>query len=233
MSWFELDPQNVANRAQRAKMAPPSLLSSLVQGIVGFMFVGMAGFAPWAFAGMWLHNTFGEGAVYTACALAFIACSGPALHRLMIGPGSLSRFYKVFALAFGAYAATWIFCWMMIAGETGCLIGLCLGAIIMGWLLAHAFGAARTALPVIVVLCLFNLLGYYGGSALQGAITRSSKITMQLIALGIARPVIFSQLLWGASYGVCFGAGLGLSFYIVQGQARALLKKQDISAAPL
>ena len=38
-----------------------------------------------------------------ACTAIFIGLSGLCLHRLILGPGSLSRFYKLFSLAFAAF----------------------------------------------------------------------------------------------------------------------------------
>ena len=208
-------------------MVAPSLAGSLARGVVGFTLVSIAGFAPWAVAGMWLFNSFGEFWVYTSCALAFIACSGLSLHRLIIGPGSLARFYKVFGLTFAAYAATWIFCWMMIAGEVGCLIGLFTGAAIMGWKLTDAFDAPQATVPVVLALIASNMLGFYGGGFVQGRVTRSPEITLFLVSLHIARPSMLGQFLWGAVYGLCFGAGIGLAFYLCQAKARALLRGDE------
>jgi hypothetical protein len=38
------------------------------------------------------------------CAIVFIVLSGLLLHRLIIGPGSLGRFYKLFSAAFAVAA---------------------------------------------------------------------------------------------------------------------------------
>src|SRR4051812_39553983 len=106
MSFFQLDPASIAARA-RAAGTPriPSLGRSLLIGIVGFTVVSVAGFIPWAHFGDLLGPLVGERGVYVVCALVFIALSGPALHRLIIGPGSLTRFYQVFSSAFVVYAA--------------------------------------------------------------------------------------------------------------------------------
>src|SRR3954462_3955770 len=108
MRLFQLDPASIAARA-RADDTPriPSLGQSLLIGIVGFTVVSVAGFIPWAVFGHLLGPLVGERGVYIVCALVFIALSGPALHRLIIGPGSLSRFYGVFSVAFIGYAVIW------------------------------------------------------------------------------------------------------------------------------
>lgn len=227
MSWFQLDPESIAARARESGEKAPSLAASLARGMIGFTLVGILGFSPWAVGGMWLYNTLGEFWVYTFCALVFILTSGLALHRLIIGPGSLARFYKVFAVTFSVFAATWIFCWMMIAGEIGCFIGLLAGTIFMGALLALAFDAERATFPVIVSLSALNLLGYYGGGWVEGLVTRNHAFTLFLTSLGISRPSMVAQLLWGACYGIGFGAGIGLAFYLCQAQARALLQRGE------
>jgi len=222
MSWFQLDPHSLARRARDGGVAAPSLAASVSRGMIGFTLVGIAGFAPWAVAGTWLYN-LGEFWVYVSCALVFIAFSGPALHRLIIGPGSLARFYKLFGVAFAAYAAAWIGCWMMIAGEAGCLIGLFAGAAVMGWILTRAFDASSVTLPVIAVLFVSNALGFYGGGFVEARVMRMQSFTLSLVGLHIG-PSMLAQLLWGAVYGLCFGAGLGLAFFLCQAQARALLR---------
>ncbi len=226
MSWLQLDPQNLVGRARDGGAQAPSLATSLWRGIVGFMLVSLAGFAPWVVGGTWLYNHFGEFSVYVICAFSFVLFSGLMLHRLIIGPGSFVRFYKLFGAAFGVYAATWIFCWMMIAGETGCLIGLLAGTVFMGLILAHAFEATRSTIFIVAALSL-NLLGYYGGSWIEGLVTRRQDFKLWLIAHGVSHPAMIAQLSWGAVYGISFGVGLGLAFYFCQAQARALLNDKE------
>src|SRR5436190_23729393 len=107
MGWFQLDPQSIAARARAAGSAAPSLGASLARGILGFTMVSIGGFAPWAIFGSALHGLVGEAGLYATCALAFIGLSAPAMHRLIIGPGSLGRFYMLFGISFAAYAAVW------------------------------------------------------------------------------------------------------------------------------
>src|SRR5437868_6134628 len=100
-------------------MSPPSVIGSVALGSLGFMLVSVAGFAPWAFAGRALHHAIGEIGLYLVCAVVFIGLSGAGLHRLIIGPGSLWRFYVLFAAAFSAYAIGWMIGWMSIRGNIG------------------------------------------------------------------------------------------------------------------
>lgn len=209
MSWFQLDPPSIAARARAAGASSPSLGTSLLRGIVGFTIVSVAGFVPWAVYGRQLYRLIGEAGLYAVCALVFIGLSGPLMHRLIIGPGSLARFYKLFGLSFAAYSVAWIVGWLVLRGHPGSLAGLLAGTAIMGWMLATAFEARDAVLKVIAALFVLNSLGYFIGGVIEAALIRQHALA--------------AKLLWGVSYGFGFGAGLGLAFHLCQSQARALL----------
>src|SRR5687768_16519069 len=105
MSLFQLDPASIAARSKRAgaDARVPNLWQSLARGIAGFSAVSVIGFAPWAILERWFPSAR-ETTLYCVSIAVFIVASGPLLHRLIIGPDSLGRFYRLFALAFGAYA---------------------------------------------------------------------------------------------------------------------------------
>src|SRR5438094_1897663 len=113
MALFQLDPQGIAARVQAsADRTPPlTLAASVWRGIFGFTVVSVAGFSPWAIFDRWFR-AMREMDLYVACTVVFIGLSGVCLHRLIIGPGSLSRFYKLFSLAFVAYAVVWVAFWV-------------------------------------------------------------------------------------------------------------------------
>jgi hypothetical protein len=200
MPLFQLDPESIVARA-RAPGQPvevPSLGASVWRGVWGFMVVGVIGFAPWAIFEKWFRG-MREAQLYIACTAAFIAASGPFLHRLIIGPGSLSRFYKVFAVAFLLYAGAWISCWVTLRGDEGEFFGLLAGSVAMGVVIAFAFAAMQKMAAVIAVLFLGNLLGYYAGARIHGEIGQSHRY--------------MSMILWGVCYGAGFGAGLARRFF--------------------
>lgn len=213
---FQLDPQSIADRARAVGSTAPTLGASLIRGIVGFTLVSVAGFIPWAVFGSALYGLVGEVGLYSICALVFIGLSAPALHKLIIGPGSLPRFYKLFGLAFAAYSIVWITAWVMIGGHLNMFmsgaVGLFAGTAIMGWIITTAFAArgAWTLLKVIAALFLLNSAGYFLGGVIEAALIREYPLP--------------AMLLWGVSYGLGFGAGLGLAFYECQSAARALLR---------
>lgn len=225
MSWFQLDPASVAGRARASGRSESilSLSSFLVRGILGFTLLSIAGFAPWAFLGRWFHQTIGEAGLYVTCALIFIGLSGPLLHRLIIGPGSLPRFYKLFSLVFAAYSILWIGGWMTLRGHLGSGVGLLAGTIAMGWMLAEAFDARAAAPKTVAALFILNSLGYFGGGVVEGAVGNLSSVALLGIALSRPTQMIVAKLLWGVCYGIGFGAGLGLAFYICQSKTRALI----------
>ena len=208
MGLFQLDPQSIVDRAKAAGAPPsvPALGASVVRGVVGFTLLSVAGFLPWVLG---LSKRIGTAGMYAACAAVFIGLSGPLLHRLILGPGSLSRFYKLFGLAFALYSAAWIGCYLGLRGHAGGIVGLLAGTALMGGLFAAAFEERRAALPSIASLFLLNLAGYYGGNAVELAIVRSHPQA--------------AMVLYGVCYGIGFGAGLGLAFHLCQKTARSRL----------
>ena len=99
---FGLDPQNIVARTKTSSQPVhlPTPGESVVRGMIGFTLVSLGGFAPWVLAGRWFYRNVGELGLYVVCAIVFIGLSGILLHRLIIGPGSLRRFYQIFGLPY-------------------------------------------------------------------------------------------------------------------------------------
>ncbi|HLF94157.1 MAG TPA: hypothetical protein VJB14_11910 [Planctomycetota bacterium] len=209
MSWLQLHPEGLAARVKESgrPLDVPTLGASLLRGIVGFTIVSVAGFAPWALTGGWVRKAVGEAGMYAACAVVFIGLTGPLLHRLILGPGSLARFYKLFGVAFAAYSVAWIAGWMALGGHKGSLAGLFAGTAVMGTILAAAFGSRSAALPSIAALFVLNSAGYFVGGWVEAAVARSG-------------PLPLAMTLWGVCYGIGLGAGLGLAFHLCQADHR-------------
>ncbi|MBI3881924.1 MAG: hypothetical protein HY301_17920 [Verrucomicrobia bacterium] len=222
MSLFGLDPQSIAARVRASGRSPhvPSAGESLLRGALGFTALGLAGFAPWA---MGLGRQLGEGGMYAACALAFIALSGPLLHRLITGPGSLTRCYKLFASAFLTYAVLWSAVWFGLRFKGNDYAGLVLGLAAFGAIMACAFDAKHAALKSILALIGLHALGYFLGGLAYADIGTRPELKLFGVALAKAQRATLARLLWGLFYGLGFGAGLGLAFHFCQERARALL----------
>jgi hypothetical protein len=232
MSWFQLDPESVVARVKASGKPPfiPTLADDVVRGILGFTIVSVAGFAPWAVGGRWFSRNFGEAGLYAACALVFIGLSGLLMHRLIIGPGSLARFYKLFGIAFAVYAVLWIAGWMMLRGDRGGVVGLLAGTTAMGIVMVLAFDAKKVVFEVIGALFVLNALGYFIGGWVEVAAMDSKELP--LIGSSISRSThrMIAMLLWGVCYGIGFGAGLGLAFRFCQQRTRAALHELTAAA---
>lgn len=226
MSWFELDPERTADRHLNANPTPPvpTLGQSLTRGTLGFTVLSIAGFVPWAVFGRALHRGIGEGGMYAVCALVFIGLSGPLLHRLIIGPGSLPRFYKLFAATFIVYSIGWIAGWMLLRGHLGSTVGLLTGTLGMGAMMARAFDSKDQTWRIIAALFAFNAAGYFLGGILDAQI---GALRATAAPGNRATIAMFAHLSWGLCYGLGFGAGLGLAFHFCQTHTRALLGKES------
>ncbi len=222
---FTLDPSAIVARAKVSgpPVPLPTRSESVWRGMIGFTLVSLGGFAPWMLAGRWLHQNVGELGLYVACATVFIGLSGVCLHRLIIGPGSLRRFYQLFSLAFLGYAGVWTVSWFALRGVTGSVVGALAGVAVMGGILAGGFAVGNRAPKVIVLLFLTNAAGYFIGEWAYHLINALRDGNASGIVLGSAARALLSKTLWGLCYGLGFGAGIGLAFYDCQTEARERL----------
>lgn len=219
MSLFQLDPESIAARARGASV--PSLGTSICRGVVGFTVVSVAGFLPWGVFGKWFRFQGGELTMYIVCAVVFIVLSGLMLHRLILGTGSLSRFYKLFTLAFTLYSIAWIAGWMLLRGHPGSVAGLLAGTAIMGLIFCIAFDAMKQVIKVIASLFVLNSLGYFIGGEIELALIRVPSLTIGGVVLERSTQFMIAMMQWGVCYGVGLGAGLGVAFHLCQTSARA------------
>jgi hypothetical protein len=211
MNLFQLDPASIAARTRAAGQASrlPTLTTSVLRGLIGFSILSILGFLPWPIMDFWFPF-LREGHLYVACTAIFIGLSGPCLHRLILGPGSLWRFYKLFAIAFIAYAVVWVGFWVAWRGDAGSLAGLFGGAAVMCGILAFAFDAPGAFPLSLVALFVLSTAGYYLALWVEGKILLDHRVA--------------SMFLWALFYGLGFGAGLGAAFHFCQARARELLR---------
>jgi len=222
---FGLDPQSIFDRSKTSGQPPrvPTLSESMLRGMIGFTLVSLGGFAPWVFAGRWFYRNVGEAGLYAVCALVFIGLSGLLLHPLILGPGSLVRFYKIFSLAFAAYAVSWTVGFIAVRGVTGSIAGLLAGTAAMGVLLARGFAARGAALKIIAALFVANAAGYFVGEWAHNAVLALKEGNALGLVLERSTRATLSKATWGLFYGLGFGAGIGFAFHACQAKARRLI----------
>jgi len=223
---FGLDPQSIADRVIATGRPPriPTVSESVWRGMIGFTVVSLGGFAPWVLAGRWFYRHTGELGLYVACAVVFIGLSGPLMHRLIIGPDSLGRFYKIFSLAFVGYAVAWTIGWMTLRGATGGVVGALAGMAVMGGILAHGFAAGSAVFSIIAALFAGNLAGYFIGEWAHNGVLALKEGNASGIVLNQSTRATLSKAVWGLCYGLGFGASLGWAFHASQKAARRLIE---------
>lgn len=202
----------------------PCLFPSLLRGGLGFAIVSVAGFAVWAFAGKWLHAHVGEGGLYLACTITFVGLSGLALHPLVRGPGSLSRFYKIFIPAFCVYAIAWSASWFMLRFGWGEWLGSLAGSVLLAAMIGRGFGTFRSFINVSIVVFALHSAGYFGGGWIMHWLMNSGETgqTSRHIALA-------AKLCWGLVYGLGVGTGLGYAFFTFQNDLELSSRKDAFS----
>jgi hypothetical protein len=227
MGLFQLDPDNLVRRTHSDGDVPrvPTLAGSVIRGAIGFTIVSVLGFLPWALGGGFFYPRIGATGLYSLCALVFVVTSGLFLHKLIMGPNTLGRFYKVFTPAFVLYAAAWMGIYFKLGGHAGGFWGLLAGCVLMGAVLGIAFeaGIGKTVAS-IVALFVLNALGYFAGGWYEQYPQMFESFQK---SLGLDRRTAgnVAATLWGVFYGVTFGAGIGLAFYICQSEARGRIGK--------
>lgn len=232
MRWLQLDPDSLVQRASKASepLKGFTLGNSVRRGILGFTVLSVAGFMPWAFLGRFFQQWGGELGMYLACAAVFIGLCGPLLHRLILGTGTLTRFYALFGIAFSVYAVLWIVAWMRLGGHLGSVLGLMAGTAAMAGVMVQAFQARAEYWKVFLLLFVLNAAGYFLGGVVEGAVMALSKETLASLSISKAVKIRTAMLLWGVFYGVGFGAGLGAAFYCCQSEARCRLAARPVPA---
>ncbi len=216
MNFFRLDPDSVVARvrASSARTPAPSLVHSILFGGTGFGVVAVGVFATVAFAERWAFEHLGRVGAYGAWALLFTLAAGAVLSRVVIGPERVCRFYGLFGLAFFIYAGVWVGTYLSLPNKAGELLASVLGPSLLGTTLACGFEATNRIPRVALVLSLAHALGYFSGEMLYS---------------NFDAPL--GMLLWGVSYGVCYGSGIGYALFACQAPARERLDQISQSSA--
>ncbi|HWN10021.1 MAG TPA: hypothetical protein VNO50_12285 [Pyrinomonadaceae bacterium] len=177
----------------------PSLPRSVVIGGLGFGLASLCVFATVAFGERWMYQQLGLWGAYLVWTALFILLGGAALGSLVVGRWRLPKFYLLYGIAFFAYAVGWCGAYFTLRGSTGEWVGSVAGSVLMALVFALGFGAMRLILNLSVILFIANSLGYFAGSALNDYLGGKA-----------------GMLLWGISYGLCLGAGIGAVLHLSQ-----------------
>jgi len=201
MELFGLTSDRALARIHQDKRggSPPSLARSLLIGGFGFCLASLCVFATVAFAEQWMYRNLGLSGSYIVWTVLFVFLGGALLSPLVIGPDRLWRFQLLFGTAFLLYAVGWVGSYFMLRGVAGELAGSLIGSVLMALVIALAFGVMNTFFTQTAILFIANSAGYFLGDLLNTSIHGKT-----------------GMLLWGVVYGLCLGAGLGLSIFLAQ-----------------
>jgi hypothetical protein len=125
--------------------------------------------------------------------------SGVVFGSLVVVRWRGPRFYILFALAFFSYAAAWMVAYFSLGRTAGEIVGSIAGSVLMAVVFAGGFSALTSTPKLSAVLFIANALGYFLGAALFDRFTGPT-----------------GMLLFGAVYGLFFGAGIGAALHLVQ-----------------
>lgn len=177
----------------------PSLARAVLTGALGFGLVSLCVFATVAFGERWMYAHLSVPGAYLAWTALFILFGGAVLGSLVVGRWRLPKFYLLFGVAFFAYAAGWVGAYFFLRGVAGEWVGSLVGSVLMALVFAFGLGAARATIKLSAVLFVSNSAGYFLGSVLNDYD-------------GGRR----GMLLWGITYGLCLGAGIGAVLHLAQ-----------------
>ena len=185
--------------SQPVRTTVPSLARSIATGAIGFCVVSLCVFATVAFGEEWMYRTLGSWGAYLTWTLLFVVLGGVVFESLVVVSGRLPKFHLLWAIAFLAYAAAWMAAYFTLGRTLGELVGSLAGSVLMAVVLAAGFGSLTATLKLSVVLFVANALGYFLGAALFDAYRNQT-----------------GMLLFGAVYGLFFGAGIGAALQMIQ-----------------
>jgi hypothetical protein len=208
MRFFGLHPDDLSTRFDEVPEAVlhRAATQSVLRGIVGFGIPSLLVFGSWALQGRWLYGNLTELGAYGVWAVLFILTAGVGLRGLLLVPCSIGRFLALFGTAFFAYSVGWTVAWFALRNKLGEVAGAVVGTALFAAIICAALGAGRQFWRCWFALLLPNAAGYFLGGVCYEQFGGTT-----------------GKLLWGACYGVGFGAGLGLAFHVAQEPLKRLI----------
>jgi hypothetical protein len=178
---------------------PPSFKRCILTGSLGFCASSLLVFGTVAFGERWMYANLGVSFSYATWTLLFVLSGALVFNSLVSGALRGTRFCLLFAAAFMAYAAGWCVAYFLLGGAPGEWCGSLLGALLMAAVFAAGFRTMRLVWLLTAMLLVANSLGYFIGSALNSYV--GGKVGM---------------IMWGMSYGLFLGAGIGTALHFLQ-----------------
>lgn len=187
------------NLSDTSSRSVPTLARSIATGAIGFGVVSLLVFATVAFAERWMYQRLSVMGAYFTWTALFILLGGGVLGSLVVGRWRLPKFYLLYGLAFLLYAVGWVAAYFTLRGTAGEWVGSLAGSILMALVFAVGFNRIRSTPKFALILFVANSIGYFLGSAHNNAVGG---------AVGM--------LLWGVTYGLFLGAGIGAVLHYSQ-----------------
>jgi hypothetical protein len=170
-----------------------------IEASLRFGLASLMVYATVAFGERWMYRSLGFPGAYGVWTLLFVALGGLVLKPLVVLPKAKRTFWLWFALAFIAYASSWMASYFTLRGSAGEWLGSILGSAALGLVVAMTFRSRSRYLKIAVELFLAHSAGYFLGEWLHSSLHGT-----------------MGMLLWGVCYGLGFGFGLARALYWAQ-----------------
>lgn len=191
-------------------------MRAILSGAWRFGVVSLIAFGFWAFDSKILPKRFGEVGTFVGCLVVFVAFAEIFLIGLVQPPDARRKFNRSFPLAFIVYSIVWSACWFALKFGKGEWLGSGLGCAAFAAILGWRLGARNGYCKVILFLIITHAAGYFlGGKAFYMA----RHPPQALSSLSKEEIWTAAKLVWGLSYGLGFGAGIGYAFDVFQRNA--------------
>lgn len=177
----------------------PTLRKSILTGSVGFCASSLLVFGTVAWGERWMYEHLGLPLSYLVWTVLFIGSGALVFNSLIVGPLRGARFFSLFAVAFFAYAAAWCAAYFLLRGAIGEWCGSAFGAVLMALVFGWGFQKLKQLPRLSLLLFATNATGYFLGSLLNHLLGGQG-----------------GMILWGVSFGLFFGAGIGALLHDVQ-----------------
>ncbi|BBM83516.1 hypothetical protein [Candidatus Uabimicrobium amorphum] len=186
------------------------LLYSILSGALAFTIASIIVFVTVAFAERQLYQLLGLLGAYIFWIILFISSGTILLYRLVRRIMSLPRFAIAYSVSFVLYSLAWMMSYYNMRNSTGEWVGSLTGSFAIAISFAVFFALPQYIARWTLFFFVLHSIGYFIGS--------------NVFAMAPSRE---TMILWGITYGLGTGAGLGFILYYVK--EHFVLQKAQIS----